>query len=80
MEKRLDGKVIVISGGNVFMDGTPAEVFADPDKLVSQGLDVPKATAIAMKLRECGITLEGPVCTHEQLLAALSSYRRMPAC
>ncbi len=77
---RIADRIIVISGGNVFMDGTPAEVFADPEKLVSQGLDVPKATAIAMKLRECGVLPEGSICTHEQLLAALSSLREVPAC
>ena len=77
---RIADRIIVISGGNVFMDGTPAEVFADPEKLVSQGLDVPKATAIAMKLREYGVLPEGSVCTHEQLLAALSSLREVPAC
>ncbi len=77
---RIADRIIVISEGNVFMDGTPAEVFADPEKLVSQGLDVPKATAIAMKLRERGVILEGSVCTHEQLLAAISSYREVPGC
>ncbi len=77
---RIADRIVVISEGNVYMDGTPEEVFADPEKLVSQGLDVPKATAIAMKLREYGIMLQGSVCTHEQLLAAISSYRRMPVC
>ena len=77
---RIADRIIVISKGNVFMDGTPEDVFADPEKLISQGLDVPKATAIAMKLRERGVILSGSICTHEQLLAALSSYRRAPAC
>ena len=77
---RIADRIIVISEGNVFMDGTPAEVFAEPEKLVSQGLDVPKATAIAMKLRERGVVLEGSVCTHEQLLVAISSYREVPGC
>ena len=77
---RIADRIIVISEGNVFMDGTPAEVFADPEKLVSQGLDVPKATAIAMKLRERGVILEGSVCTHEQLLSAITSYREVPGC
>ena len=77
---RIADRIIVISGGNVFMDGTPAEVFADPEKLVAQGLDVPKATAIAMKLRASGVALEGAICTHEQLLAALTSYSEVSVC
>ena len=74
---RVADRIVVIAEGNVFLDGTPAEVFADPDKLIARGLDVPKATAVAMRLREKGLPLKGSVCTHEQLMAAL---REVKAC
>ncbi len=74
---RVADRIVVISEGNVFLDGTPAEVFADPEKLIARGLDVPKATAVAMRLREKGLPLKGAVCTHEQLMAAL---REVKAC
>ena len=74
---RVADRIVVISEGKVFLDGTPAEVFADPEKLIARGLDVPKATAVAMRLREKGLPLKGTVCTHEQLLAAL---REVKAC
>ena len=74
---RVADRIVVISEGNVFLDGTPAEVFADPEQLIARGLDVPKATAVAMRLREKGLPLKGAVCTHEQLMAAL---REVKAC
>ena len=74
---RVADRIVVISEGNVFLDGTPAEVFADPEKLIARGLDVPKTTAVAMRLREKGLPLKGAVCTHEQLMAAL---REVKAC
>ena len=77
---RIAERIIVISKGTVFMDGRPEEVFMEPEKLLSQGLDVPHATAIAMELRRRGIPIPMPVCTHEQLVAAVESCRRGSVC
>ena len=77
---RIADRIIVISGGNVVMDGKPEEIFAEPEKLTAQGLDVPRSTAIAMKLREVGVPVRLPVCTHEQLVAAVSACRRVTPC
>ena len=77
---RIADRIIVISNGAVFMDGRPEEVFMEPEKLLSQGLDVPRATAIAMELRSRGVSIPMPVCTHEQLLAAITACRRGSPC
>ena len=77
---RIADRIIVISHGSVFMDGRPEEIFAEPEKLLSQGLDVPRATAIAMELRSRGLPIRMPVCTHEQLLAAVTACRRGSPC
>ena len=77
---RIADRIIVISRGNVFMDGRPEDIFAEPEKLLSQGLDVPRATAIAMELRSRGVPIRMPVCTHEQLLAAVAACRRGSPC
>ena len=68
---RISDRLIVLSNGAVAMDGTPREVFSEPERLKDLGLDVPKSTEIFMKLREMGIKLEGPVYTHNQLLGAI---------
>ena len=53
------------------MDGTPAEIFARAEELTAIGLDVPRATELAMALRKRGVELPGAIFSHEQLLAAL---------
>ena len=68
---RIAERLIVLKDGRVEMDGTPEEVFSKPDILKQYGLSVPKATEIAMELKNRGIELEGPIYTHEQLTAAI---------
>ena len=68
---RIADRVIVFNGGAVVMDGSPEEVFSQPEKLIGMGLDVPHSTLIAMQLKEQGIELEGPVHTLEGLKAAI---------
>lgn len=52
------------------MDGTPEEVFREPEKLREIGLDIPKATELGMLLG-----LGGSIYTHEQLVAALKKAK-----
>ena len=53
MAARCD-RVIVMSEGQVVANGTRDEVFADAEKLVSVGLDVPEITKLAMLLSARG--------------------------
>jgi energy-coupling factor transporter ATP-binding protein EcfA2 len=45
-------RVVVLSGGKVFMDGVPEEVFADPEKLREASLAPPPVTQVAQSLEE----------------------------
>ena len=69
------GRLIVFDHGRVAMDGTPEEVFSRPRELISIGLAVPQATALAMELRALGVKLPEAIYTHEQLLAAVKEVR-----
>ena len=62
------------------MDGSPEEIFSQPEKLISIGLAVPQSTALAMALREKGLELDGAVFTHEQLIAAVRKQKEVGAC
>ena len=73
-------RLIVLGGGRVMLDGTPAEVFASPEILRELSLDVPHATEIALALKVRGIELSGPVYTHEQLLEALRAWKEAHSC
>ncbi len=73
-------RLLILSDGTVVMDGTPAEIFSDPERLEGLGLEVPKATEIAMALRRRGIHLEGAVFTHAQLKAAILKAKEDAKC
>ncbi len=77
---RLAERLIVFDHGHVAMDGTPEQVFAEPEKLVSIGLNVPQPSAIAMALRQRGVPLEGSIYTHGQLLRAVLRAKEASAC
>ena len=68
---RLTERLIVFDHGAVAMDGTPEQIFAQPERLVEIGLNVPQSTALAMALREKGLPLAGSIYTHAQLMQAL---------
>jgi len=50
-------RVVVMSEGEIIMDGTPIEVFADIGTLRQAGLDVPETTALLNELRMDGFDL-----------------------
>ena len=52
-------RIVVIDDGVVLMDGTPKEIFADPDSLEKCGLDVPQCVGLIHSLKKKGIYIEG---------------------
>ncbi len=77
---RLAERILVFSNGGIVMDGRPAEVFSQPEKLMEIGLSVPHATEIAMALRAHGVALSGAIYTHEQLRAAILEKKGAGVC
>ena len=53
------GRVVVMDGGSVLMDGKPGEVFAQVERLKRHGLDVPQATELCYRLEAAGVKLGG---------------------
>ena len=77
---RFAERIIVFHEGTVAMDGTPPEVFSHAQELVEIGLNVPKASELALALRKRNIPLPDSVFTHEQLLEALLKAREGRPC
>ena len=77
---RFAERIIVFHEGTVAMDGTPPEVFSHAQELVEIGLNVPKASELALALRKRNIPLPDSVFTHEQLLEALLKAREGRSC
>ena len=62
------GRVLAMNGGELYLNGTPREVFAQEEKLVAAGLDLPEAAKLAGQLRERGMDIpQGTIRYHEIL-------------
>ena len=64
-------RLVVMNHGQIFMDGTPAEVFSHADQLREIGLAVPQVTSVFLRLQEMGIPVDRSVYTVEQAKAAI---------
>ena len=60
-------RIVVMKSAHVLMQGTPAEVFARAEDLLSAGLDVPQVTRLAMALRDRGLPIDPAVYTAADL-------------
>ncbi len=64
-------RVLVMSQGEILMEGTPKEVFSQVDKIKELGLDVPQVTELAYELRKEGIQIRADVLSVEELVGLL---------
>src|SRR5215203_550132 len=65
-------RVVVMDEGRIVLDGTPAEVFKNVDRLREIGLDVPLAASLAYRLRARGVPIGEDILNAAELRAALS--------
>lgn len=76
-EAALAGRVLVMSAGQIVLDGPPAAVFGAPGRdahtplVRSLGLDVPFAVEVAARLRAAGLPLPPGLLTTGELARAL---------
>lgn len=68
-------RVIIMHDGKIFLDGTPQEVFAQKDKVLSVNLDIPPAVELAEKLRQKGIDVPENIITMEEMVDYLCQYK-----
>jgi energy-coupling factor transport system ATP-binding protein len=64
-------RVVVMDKGEVIMDGTPREIFAEVERLKEVGLDVPQVTELAYELRKAGVNLPADILNEEECVSAL---------
>ena len=65
-------KVIVMKNGSVYMEGTPNEVFSQPEKLWSAGLEVPQGVELIDRLnKELSLNIPLQVYQAEECAAAI---------
>jgi energy-coupling factor transport system ATP-binding protein len=69
-------RVIVFNRGRVVMDGTPAQIFAEPERLAALRLDLPPAVRAASAVRASVPGFPEGLLTPAQVLAALPEFPR----
>ena len=69
-------RILVLKSAHVLMSGTPKEVFARADELLSAGLDVPQVTRVAMRLRQQGLPIDPAVYAVQDLEKELLAVRK----
>jgi energy-coupling factor transport system ATP-binding protein len=66
-------RIIVMNGGKVALQGTPAEVFKEVDMLEKIGLGVPQVTYLVRELRKKGFNISDSIFTIEEARKELLS-------
>ena len=70
-------RIVVLDDGRILRDGTPEEIFSDPEPLLAAGLDVPQSAALVYRLRKSGLALEGKVGTPGDCVDAICRMYEM---
>ncbi len=74
MDEAVDAdRVAVINEGEIYLDGTPKQVFSQIDKLNCAGLDVPQVTELFSELHKRGFDLPTDILSEEEGAELLAS-------
>ncbi len=77
MEEVVDADYVYVMGnGKIRLQGTPRQIFSNPEILEQWRLDVPEITRIAMGLRDAGVAVPTDIIHAEELARWLLQYRQ----
>ena len=68
-------RIVLFENGGVAMEGPPAAIFSENERLTALGLTAPKVTMVAARLRALGLPIRPDVYTIAQLRRALGELR-----
>ena len=68
-------RIVIFENGDAIMEGTPASIFAESDRLTGMGLTAPKAALVAQRLRTLGLPIDKDIHTIPQLRRAIAELR-----
>ena len=70
-EAALADRLVIMNGGKVALEGAPREVFAQAERVMALGLDVPEMMKLAHMLRQRGIALPDALMTVNEMAVEL---------
>ncbi len=68
---RMAQRLLVMNDSELVMDGPPEEIFAQAERLLEMGLDIPEITQVFLELRKLGLDV-APAFTMEQAVDLLT--------
>ena len=68
-------KIVVLSDGKIFAEGSPAEIFSRVEDLEKTGLELPEAARIANRLKKAGVPLPDGILDKERLKEELCKLK-----
>ena len=74
-------RIVVMSGGRVYLDGKPEDIFTAKDDLLHEAkVDVPESIKLARSLKQKGLNLSGTPLTKEALEKAICHAKGWSLC
>jgi len=70
---RYADRLVVMNNSQIFMEGTPEEVFSRSAELEKTGLTVPQITRVCMRMRELGVDIDPATYTVEDAVRQLAA-------
>jgi len=61
-------RVLVMERGNIVMEGKPAQIFSQVERLAKIGLDVPQVTELAFQLKAQGVDMRQDILSVEEMV------------
>jgi len=74
-EAVLADRILVMSEGEVVLNGTPKEVFGNVDYMKSIGLSVPQVTEVASMLQKSGVNFKQTILTIDEMVEAICQLK-----
>ncbi|MCL2014436.1 MAG: energy-coupling factor transporter ATPase [Oscillospiraceae bacterium] len=72
-EAAIADRVIIMKDGNILLDGTPREVFADREILLNAGLDVPPVSRFVKEIAGLGLEINDNVISEQECVEAIET-------
>ena len=70
-EAAMADRLVIMDAGRIALDGDPRQVFAQTDRVISLGLDVPEMMKLAQMLRDKGVALPEGIMTVNEMAVEL---------
>ncbi len=70
----LADKVLIMSGGELVKYDKTSNIFAEPEVLLSAGLDIPEMSKLTMKLQENGIDISSGIYSEKQVVEEIYKF------